>query len=186
MKKIVAGVMLIALIGCVATYRDFPVGALSQPPAPGACDVMYYNVKRFDILDMGGYNKLNSIFRNAGICRNAEKADSIPEKGLYVEIETKWKPLSLPALVFGYISLSTLTLLPAWSTQDGYFINYYLYVDGQKKQTFNYEITRKAGVWIVLLPFAWMNLTTYDETDAFRATANQFFRDAQEYFKVLG
>ena len=186
MRWLSAGVLVITLFGCVATYRDFPVAALEQKPKPGACDVMNFNVKRFEILDMGGYNRLNSIFRTVGVCKRAVPVDSAPEKGLYVEVETKWKPMSLPALVFGYLSVSTLTILPAWSTQDGYFVDYHVYVNGKLEQTYNYEITRKAGAWIVLLPFAWMNLITYDETEAFQATANQFFMDARQYFEVGG
>jgi hypothetical protein len=184
MKWLWATLLSISLLGCIATYRDFPVDALARKPAPGTCTVMHFNVKRFDILDAGGYSKLNSMFRNAEICKKMVPVDSAPEKGLYVEIETKWKPMSLPALVFGYLSVSTLTILPAWSTQDGYYVNYHVYMDGMKKETYNYEITRKAGVWIVLLPLAWLNLITYDETDAFEATANQFFMDARQYLAV--
>jgi hypothetical protein len=184
MKWLSVSVLAITLLGCVATYRDFPADALAQKPKPGACNVMSYNIKRFEILDMGGYNKLHSIFRTTDVCRKTVAVESAPEKGLYVEVETKWKRMSLPAVVFGYISLSTLTILPAWSTQDGYLVNYHVYVNGKEQQSFNYEITRKAGVWIVLLPFAWLNLITYDEVDAFQATTNQFFMDARQYLTV--
>jgi len=109
-------------------------------------------------------------------------AETAPEKGLYLEVETKWKPMTMPALIFGYISVSTLTLLPAWSMHDGYIVKYNIYVDGQKKEAYTYEITRKAGIWLGLLPFAWINLFTYNEEDAFEATAYQFAADAQAYF----
>ena len=187
--KLFYGVMLaFSLIGsgCVATYRDFPEDALLKKPAPGTCNVMYYNVKRFNILDMGGYNKLQTIFRNAGLCKKMEAVDANPGKGLYVEVVANWKPLTLPALIFGYASLSTLTLLPAWTTNDGYLVKYNVYVDENKMETFNYEITRKAGLWIGLLPFAWINLFTYNEEDAFEATANQFVIDARRYLASPG
>jgi hypothetical protein len=169
------------LLGCVTSYRDFPVEALDHKPQPGTCVEMYYNIKKFDVLDVGGYSRLQDIFRNAGLCRKMVPVDNVPGKGLYVEVDTKWKPLSLPALVFGYLSISTLTFLPAWSTNDGYLVRYDLYIDGEKKETYSYEITRTAGIWIVLLPFAWVNLLTYGEEQAFEATANQFVKDAGPY-----
>src|SRR5689334_13228972 len=130
MRLISAAILLLSLTGCVTTYRDFPVDALGQRPKPGTCNVMYYNVQRLNILDMGGYNQIQNVFKNAGVCRKMVPVDEYPEKGLYVEVVTKWKPLTMPALIFGYISVSTLTLLPAWSTNDGYDVKYNVYING--------------------------------------------------------
>src|SRR6185369_4349104 len=112
MKRFYAVMLSIVLVasGCATTYRDFPVDALSAKPAPGTCNVMYYNVKRFNVLDVGGYSKLQTFFRDAELCRKMVPVDENPNKGLYVEVDTKWKPVTIPALVFGYISVSTLTL----------------------------------------------------------------------------
>lgn len=175
-------VIILTLTGCISTYRDFPVDAIGKIQAPGTCEVMYYNVKKFDILDSGGYSKLQEFFQSAPICRKMKQVNEVPGKGLYLEIEEQWKPLSMPALIFGYISLSTMTILPCWSTKDGYIVYYHLYQDGQKKETYRYDITRKGGIWLGLLPFAWVNAITYSEGDAFAATANQFWADAHPYF----
>ena len=171
------------LTGCMTTYRNFPVDALDKKPSAGTCDVMQYNIKRFDVLDAGGYSRLQEVFRDAAICKKMVPVEAVPEKGLYLEVETKWKPLTMPALIAGYISVSTLTLLPAWSTHDGYTVKYIIYQDGQKKETYGYDITRKAGLWLGLLPFAWINAFTYSESDAFEATAYQFSADAQVYLR---
>jgi hypothetical protein len=181
MRLFFAAALSFVLMGCVVSYRDFPVGALDQKPVPGTCSAMYYNVKRFDILEFGGYSMLQDEFRNAGMCKKMMPVEAAPEKGLYVEIETKWKPVTVPALVFGYLSVSTLTILPAWSTKDGYNVKYTVFVDGVEKDTYNYEITRKAAMWIVFLPFAWINFGTYSEEEAFQATAYQFVHDARPY-----
>lgn len=186
MKLICAIILPLMLMGCVATYRDFPIDALDKKPSPGTCNVMNYNVKRFDVLDMGGYTELQSIFRNAGICKKMVPVDQDPGKGLYVEVQTNWKPMTMPALIFGYISVSTLTLLPAWSNHDGYIVKYHVYVDGKKMETYNYEITRKVGLWIVFLPFAWVNFFTNSETDAFEATTYQFVNDARQFLAASG
>lgn len=181
MKFFLLPLLLFTLTGCMATYRDFPVAALDQPAAPGKCDVLNYKINRFNVLDSGGYNRLKDIFAEEQLCHKTIAAEKAPEQGLFVAVETEWRPMSLPALVFGYISASTLTILPAWSTQDGYLVNYNLYVDGAMKETYRYKITRKAGLWLGLLPFAWINSFTYKETDAFTATANQFSLDARPY-----
>lgn len=182
MKLIPLIVLMMTLTGCIATYRGFPEDAIGRKQTPGTCDVMYYNVKKFDILDSGGYNKLQEYFQTTPICKTMKQADEMPQNGIYLEIEEKWKPMSMPALIFGYISVSTLTILPAWSSQDGYIVKYNLYQDGQKKETYRYEITRKGGLWLGLLPFAWINAFTYSEEDAFSATASQFWADAHPYF----
>lgn len=180
--KLLFGVILsLMLIGCATTYRDFPVDALGMKPVPKTCSVMHYNIKRFDVLDVGGYSELQNIFRDTEICKEMLPVDIKPEKGLYVEVDTNWKPITLPALVFGYLSVATLTFLPAWSTKDGYVVKYNVYIDGEKVETYRYEITRKVGLWMGLIPFVWVNLITYNEEDAFRATAYQFFNDAQPY-----
>ena len=184
MKLIQLIVLSFVLTGCVATYRDFPVDAIDRKRTAGTCDVMHYNIKRFNTLDAGGYSKLQEVFRDADICRKMVQVEADPEKGLYLEVETKWKPLTMPAFIFGYISVSTLTLLPAWSTHDGYVVKYNIYLEGKMKETYRYDITRKAGLWLGLLPFAWINAFTYSEEDAFEATAWQFSSDAQVYLRT--
>lgn len=186
MKQFLVVVLSVSLIGCIATYRDFPGDALDKKPRTGTCSVMYYNVKRFDILDMGGYQKLQEMFKSAGLCKKMIPVDSSPTKGLYVEIEAKWKPMTMPALIFGYLSVATLTLLPAWSTHDGYVVKYIVYIDGKGVETYQYEITRKVGIWIGLLPFAWINFLTPSEEDAFEATTYQFVKDARQFLAPEG
>jgi hypothetical protein len=58
-----------------------------------------------------------------------------------------------------------LTLTPFWSTQDGYRLTYRLYVNGEKRGTYEYDVTRKVGVWLPLLALVWVNLATYSESE---------------------
>ena len=85
-------------------------------------------------------------------------------------------------LAFGYLSASTLTFLPAWSENDGYRVTYNVFVNGEKKKSYEYEVTRKGAVWILLVPLAWVNAFTYSEAEAFEATAYQFFKDSEPLF----
>ena len=80
------------------------------------------------------------------------------------------------------VPAATLTIVPVWSEHDGYKVTYDVFVNGEKKKSFEYEITRKGGAWIVLLPFAWANFFTYNESDVFEATTYQFFKDSAPIF----
>ena len=73
---------------------------------------------------------------------------------------------------------SATTIFHWWSSGAGYTVEYILYIDGKRERSYSYEITKKGVGWIVLLPVAWINFFTQDAKDAFRATAYQFFRDA--------
>jgi hypothetical protein len=61
-------------------------------------------------------------------------------------------------------------------------LTYQVFVNGEKKKTFEYDITRKGGAWILALPFAWINFLTYSESEAIEATTYQFFSDSASIF----
>ena len=179
--------LMIAVLvsSCIVTYRDFPTAQLDRPAPGKTYDVLYYKIKAFPTLDAGGQSALHRAFRAQTPFERTEKRDEPPDRGLFVQVVVKWKPITLPFIIFGYLSLQTLTILPAWSTHEGYYVDYVVYVDGVEKRTFEYEITRKGVVWIVLLPFIWINLFTHSEEDAFIATAYQFFEDAAPIFSEV-
>jgi len=166
------------LSSCVTTYRDFPNQMVGKTPDSNKEGTLYYKIKKFPVIDSGGERTLYKIFQDKTPFRNTKETEAIPDEGVYCLVETQYKPFSVPALIFGYISVSFLTLLPAWSTQDGWRVRYHLYVNGKEKDVYSYEITRKAGLWLGLLPFFWVNFLTYSEADAFEATTYQFFKDA--------
>jgi hypothetical protein len=169
-------------VSCITTYRDFPIAMIGKEPQSKLYDTLYYKINPFPILDVGGQRALHSVFKQKTNFTNTIHVLDMPNEGIYCLVDVKWKTPSLPALVFGYISIAFSTFLPAWSLQDGYVIDYHLFVDGQQKKVFEYEVTRKVSLWIALLPFIWVNLLTYDETEAFEATAYQFLQDANTLF----
>lgn len=166
------------LTACITTYRDFPETALHQTLPPKRDGVLYYTIQKFPILDAGGFHALNKGFRENAFFSETVKAQEPPTKGTYCLVEVEYKPLSLPALIFGYLSVSTLGLIPAYSGNDGYWVRYQVFFDQQRIKTYEYQVTRKFGLWLFLLPFAWINLATYSEEDVFTATTHQFFLDA--------
>ena len=106
--------------------------------------------------------------------------DSIPETGRFIAIDPFYKTPTLPAMGFGYLSVSTLTILPAWSNHDGFYIRYSIYEDGKLIDTYQYDRERFVALWIVILPFSWINLMTPGEYDAFKDINKEFMEEYVE------
>lgn len=164
---------------CITTYRDFPENALNPPDLPRHPGVLHYQIKKFPVLEAGGSHALQESFAKSPFFAETVSVDAAPAKGLYVLVDVEYKPLSLPALIFGYLSVSMLTFLPVYSGRDGYRVHYHLHDGADRLKTYSYEVTRKFALWLGLLPFIWVNAATYSEEEAFTATVHQFFIDAQ-------
>lgn len=174
--------LLPLLASCITTYRDFPADMIGRAPASKPYRSLAYHINPIPVVNAGGQAALETIFRERTPFAKTRLVSEVPPQGLYCLVDVEWRPMSLPALVFGYISVSTLTLLPAWSTRDGYVVHYHVFQNGKERESFHYPITRKVGLWAGLLPFVWVNLLTYSEAEALEATAYQFFRDAAPTF----
>ena len=180
-KKISVLLLIIVLIsGCAVHYPISTDVKAIKKMSFSFDQPLYYKISKPDFLTIGGPEKVEDVLKSQNYFGSVERVfdDTIPHKGFYVSIRPEWRPPTLPAIAFGYISASTATILPAWTTKDGYDLYFDLYLDGRKVKTFNYRIKRVAGVWIVLLPFVWVNLLTNSEEDAFEAATYQFFLDA--------
>lgn len=189
MSRMKIGLVLlfsVLLPACISTYRDFPQDMVNNPPKSKPFNTtLYYTINPFGLLNTGGGEEaLKTVFRQKTPFAQTEKVEKMPAHGIYCSVEVLYKPPTLPALVFGYASAITLTILPVWSTHDGYRLTYQVFVDGQKKQSFEYDITRKGGAWILALPFAWINFLTYSESEAIEATTYQFFKDSAPIFSA--
>jgi len=130
----------------------------------------------------GGAKDIKTVFKSNSPFKEIEYVTMKPVKGWFVNVKVDSRPPSIPAMIFGYLSIQTLTILPVWSTKDGYNVIYEIFRDGERIKSFNYRIKRHVFVWLPLLPFTWINFITYDESDAFKATTNQFFIDSQKIF----
>jgi hypothetical protein len=183
------GLILVAVVAlvplataCVTTYRDFPLAMIDKPSPPATYDALSYQIQPFPVINVGGESALHRAFRERAPFAKTKGVTQVPADGIFCLVSVEWKPPTLPALVFGFLSVSSLTFLPAWSTREGYIVRYHVFVDGTRRETFAYAVTRKFGLWLGLLPFAWINFQTYSEAQAFDATAQQFFRDASRLF----
>lgn len=179
---VILGICLSMVMQGCATYRAFPTDKVNAPPPEKQYRLLQYNISGGSIV--GGANELREIMRSNTPFEEAERVEEKPDKGYFVQVHIHSVPPSFGTFVFGYLSVSTLAFLPAWSTQDGYNIYYEVYKDGERLKTLDYQIRRSAFLWIVMLPLVWVNLFTYSEADAFRATTYQFFEDAKPLFNT--
>jgi hypothetical protein len=101
-----------------------------------------------------------------------------PDKGLFLDVHVEWVPPTAAAMVFGYLSVSTLTILPAYSGHDGYVVTYTLYRDGERAKVYQYPVTRKVALWLPLLVLVWVNALTPSESKVFTRTTDRFLAAA--------
>ena len=170
------------LSSCVVTYRQFPMAKVGAPAPTKAYTKLYYHVDGLGLA--GGHLAIERALKYKSPFKETEVAEQPPAQGLFVDAKIKNIPPSIPSVIFGFLSYTTLTITPAWTTRAGSDLWYEVYVDGKKIKTFDYEVRRKGFVWIVLLPFIWSNLLTYSEEQAFDASTLQFFDDADSLFRT--
>ncbi len=186
MKNIIIWILVSVLsINCITSYK--PTSELSSQKNTLEKNYklkLFYHIKPFPILKDGGSDELKKFFKNKfPLAETEEMEDRIPDKGYFCKVNTDWARFSLPSLLFAYISFYSLTIIPAWSTEDGYDITYSLYKDGAKIRDFNYSIRRRIFLWIFTLPVIWINMITDSEEDAFRLINNEFSYEVKEYLK---
>jgi hypothetical protein len=162
--------------GCaVVSYRhDTPA---EMRPAPRS-ETMYYRVRPLQGLTMGGLDELKRAMKQNEVFQRSEMGDAPSPRGISVDVNPVWVPPSLPAAVYGYVDLSLLALLPLYSDSTGYDMQYTVYLDGRKIRIYEYPIRRKIFMWLPVLPFAWVNLMTENESEAFAEVTRRFFADA--------
>ncbi|MEO5657613.1 MAG: hypothetical protein ABIO65_03400 [Nitrospiria bacterium] len=172
------------LASCLSGYRGFP-DVQPAPPDAKRSGTLSYQIQDTPFMDTGGRESLEDAFQSAAPFAKTKKRSEAPERGAYCLVQVEWRAPSLPAVVFGYISLSFLTLLPAWSTQEGYIIRYQVFVNGKEQEVFEYPVKRTVALWAGLLPLVWVNWLTPSQGEAFEATARQFFHDAAPIFSKV-
>ena len=178
--------LLSVLSACAIHYKNVP-DAMPNPVHYAVSEKILYKINTLPVFSADGLDAVAAAFKASPVFRSAERyyEEEIPQKGIFVLVETEYKTPNLPAAAFGYLSVSTLTLLPAWSNHDGFNLFYRIYVDGVLVKTIPYESRRFVAIWILLLPFAWVNWLTAGEYDAFYAITDGFIQDAQPYLAAV-
>lgn len=178
LNAFVSIVALLVLSGCVSHYTNVS----DQVAAPYAAK-SHVGFKVYDRVKMSGAGPRAVVetLRQHEFFRDAVQSYDIgiSEKGIFVEVTPKYQEPSFMALLFGYFSLSTLTILPAVSDEDGFDLRFEVYRDGKQVLSREYPARRFMVMWIGTLPFYWLNGLAASEADAFAAVTQQFLIDAQ-------
>ncbi|MGJ4748213.1 LIC12231 family lipoprotein [Leptospira sp. SA-E8] len=166
-------IILLFFSNCVISYADFPK---KEKPSNGmikAKDQIYFLISRFPNL-----SRNESEVRKALSEKGWKEIENYPpEKGYYIDMKSSQKDPSLTAMIFLYLSYATFSILPSYSGKDGANIMFTVYKDNVAQKTFEYEITRKAFVWILTLPVLWLNYMYPTESEAYQAVIDQFESD---------
>lgn len=198
---------VLTLTSCVVTYRDFPaVGLESDPPPKTGVPCSSYHVVplatpievRYFLTTLAflepwfwdlyvlwptefADRKLSALFEERHASPAAVPTNRSPAKGVHCVAKVDHQPMASSSnhIAYGFLHLVTLTLLPYYSNGVPYHVTYELHVDGEVRRQYRYAVTKSGVAGILVLPFAWLNLFTYSETEALRATFYQFLIDAE-------
>jgi hypothetical protein len=189
--------LLVTLSGCIVTYRDFPIvypqPSVYEPTAPPRCGQTVEFPGRLAERGTSQWTYGND-WSGLSVDRPLQEAlqhyagcsSSLP-----VVYNSKWaeKKVVVRVLVKPYATYGggmvgmapynwPALLIPVYK-QSGWDLSYSFYDRNALKKTYNYEITSKQLIWLLLLPFSWINFFTYSLEDAVRSTTAQFAVDAQ-------
>ena len=160
--------------GCM-TYRNIPTAIdTSQTNSAKRTDPLEYKIEGNAMF--AGPSAIRNVIANEAPFETIVPAEKETTQGNYLSIQVQQLSPSIAAVVFGYISCASLTILPFWSTNDGAALTFTLYKDGKKITAKEYVVNRGTFVWMPMLPLIWVNLLTPSEEDAFQAATRDFLK----------
>ena len=169
--------LLLSLSGCM-TYGGYDKAAAKQAVPPAGAGPLRYSLTGNSLLN--GDAAIRQVFdHDSGFGKVEQVEPGEVPSGRYVRATVENVAPSVGSGISMYVSYATLFILPAWSTQDGSRLLFDVYRDGNHLQRFEYQVERKTFVWLPMVLFAWVNLLTPSESEAFEAITRQFLREAQ-------
>ncbi len=164
--------LAVSLSSCM-TYRGYPdAPTVVVPGAAKKIEPLHYAINGSAMFS--GPTAIRDALVAEAPFAGVTPADGEVTQGYYLRVKIEQLSPSIPAVLFGYLSYITLTILPSWSTQDGSVLTFTLYKDGKEIRAKDYIIRRGTFVWIVMLPLLWVNLMTPSEDEAFAAATRDF------------
>jgi hypothetical protein len=186
-----AGITM-SLSGCIVTYRDFPfVNPLPRPyetTAPPRCRQTvqfpggmeagwpYHWTYEDDWSRLRVDRALQGALQHYAGCSSSHP---VVYNSTWVETEVVVRVLEKPYPRYRGGGHWLVLLIPVYSGQGGWELSYSFYDRNALRKTYKYEITSKQLIWLLLLPFSWINFFTYSLEEAVRSTTAQFVLDAQ-------
>ena len=168
--------LFILLMACSTsacmTYHNFPEVPSTPSITPKHSGVLVYQIEGSALF--AGPTAIRNVVTSEAPYASSVPTDKEVKSGDYLHVSIAQTSPSMAATVFGYISYSTLTILPFWSNQDGSVLTFMLYRNGALVSSKEYVINRGTFVWLGMLPFAWVNFMTPSEEQAFAASTSDF------------
>jgi hypothetical protein len=110
---------------------------------------------------------------------HATIAPEVPERGIYIKVETNKKLGSLSAQAFCLLHFATLTMMPCYTETYGVLARFEVMRDGAPQKSYEYALAPKKLMWLGVLPVVWLNSILPSYRDAFRAVVYRFVNDAR-------
>ncbi len=176
----------VTLSSCIVLHRSaMPAADRAPSAAIRYAATFVYRVERLQKYDSDlGQDGVLRVFRSENpFSATSEGVLFVPKQGLFVTAELDRTPAAGWITAFDRMSYLTLGLLPSWNLHDIHSVTYRVFIDGEQRQSFHYDVTRKTVTWIGLLPFAWINLLNTSLDDVMADTARRFFAEAAPLFQ---
>ena len=126
------------------------------------------------------YEPLRRAFAENQMFTETIPAQKPPAIGRFCAVDIATTPHSKEYFFAQHFQLGFAGLIPSYSGESGFIMKYDLYIDGNLKKTYQYEVKRRLWVWLGFLPFLWVNALTPSQGEAVGSTASQFFHDAHQ------
>src|SRR6266849_2362657 len=109
-----------SLSGCaILTYDVKPEAAWKAPNTAISQPELFYRIDDVQGISFGGEQALRESILEGQHFARGEFRPEPPPSGAWLRVSTQWLPPSIGSLVWGYIALSTLFILPAYSDTSG-------------------------------------------------------------------
>lgn len=176
--------MACAIAGCITTKRPLlSENRLDQSfqKMNEALSIYYYAGFTVDRTSPDQLALLRRVFEEH-VAQQVTIVAAPPAKERHVRVYQRSTPAQ--ATVMERLSEVTFWLIPYYKAGVRDTVDYDLYLDTVLIKTYRYEISEKTFIWMLNLPFVWINLLTNDSSDAFEATIHEFIRDARNEGKL--
>lgn len=204
LRNLIILILLVALSGCIVTYRDFPMvnslPDISTVPEPTPC---HQTVQfSYGMAGRGSYEPIwggtyqwtysgvlsppgvvsalqDALQRATGCSSDPIHAFTWPRTEIVVKVLEKPYPWHWYGELLGRLSSNTYFVIPFYINEGGWQFFYSVHHRDMLTKTYTYDITARQFYWTLLLPFSWMNFFTYSLEDAVQSTTAQFVVDAR-------
>jgi len=178
------------LLSQVVSYRVSPQVEPQSTQTATKRVTLYYRVNYegdplagFEMIFEQPYEKFRSAFAEERRFVETIAVNAPPQRGLFCSVDLTTKPRSRSRGFSDFplwLTMLSFQVIPYYDEESRYIVRYDLYLDGELKNTYRYEVTRETWIWLGLIPFVWINALTSSHGEALASTVDGFFHDAAQ------